>query len=247
MSAPLVVISDWKPLCRNTLRGFLTAHLPSGMTLHELSVHYRGGAWWVTPPGKPMLGQDGTALRDGAGKIRYVTIIDFEPTAARQRFSTAIIDALRMAHPESVRGGDGAMTTFAPVADIQVGTRHRRELGDIDGLAPAWRIGGDGYPAELLCPCCGSEYLHHAGISVYERNEDAPRTLVTVHEARTIRTAYPPSAQSGNPSSRRDAIAIRFWCEGCCNDDREPALELTFAQHKGVTYIEWRSASGSRP
>ena len=60
MTAPPFTISDWKPLHRNTLRGFLTAHLPSGLTLHEMSVHTRDGTWWVTPASKPMLGKDGT-------------------------------------------------------------------------------------------------------------------------------------------------------------------------------------------
>jgi hypothetical protein len=99
MNAPPVTISDWKPLTRSTLRGFLTAHLPSGMNLHHISVHYRDGTWWVSPAGKPLLGADGTALRDADNKIRYAPIVSFEK-AARQRFSNAIIEALRRAHPE---------------------------------------------------------------------------------------------------------------------------------------------------
>ena len=100
MSAPAVTISDWKPLHRNTLRGFLTAHLPSGMNLHDVSVHYRDGTWWASPASKPLLGADGTPLRDADGKIRYSPIVSFEK-AARSRFSTAIIAALRVAHPEA--------------------------------------------------------------------------------------------------------------------------------------------------
>jgi hypothetical protein len=101
MNARAVVITEWKPLHRNTLRGFVTAHLPSGMVLHELAVHRRDGAWWIAPPGKPMLGRDGVAMRDDAGKLRYQTIIEFDPPAAKQRFSNAIIEALRLAHPEA--------------------------------------------------------------------------------------------------------------------------------------------------
>ncbi len=50
MSTPPVTISDWKPVQRNSLRGFLTAHLPSGMTIHELAIHFRDGTWWMAPP-----------------------------------------------------------------------------------------------------------------------------------------------------------------------------------------------------
>jgi hypothetical protein len=91
--------SDWKPLQRNTLRGFLTAHLPSGMNLHDISVHCRDGTWWASPASKPSLGADGTAMRDADGRIRYSPIVSFEKTA-RQRFSNAIIAALRLVHPE---------------------------------------------------------------------------------------------------------------------------------------------------
>ena len=100
MTAPPVTVSDWKPVHRNTLRGFLTAHLPSGMTMHELAVHFRDGTWWVAPPGKPMLSADGAAMRDAAGKIRYSPVVSFESTAARQRFTNAIIAALQLARPE---------------------------------------------------------------------------------------------------------------------------------------------------
>lgn len=100
MTAPSVTVSDWKPFRRNTLVGFVTAHLPSGITLFEVSMHSREGTWWVSPASKPMLSQDGTALRDGAGKIRYAPIVAFESKTARQRFNTAIISALRTAHPK---------------------------------------------------------------------------------------------------------------------------------------------------
>lgn len=40
---------------------------------------------------------------------------------------------------------------------------------------------------------------------------------------------------SGNPSARRDGLAIRFTRENSKMD------ELTFAQHKGETMVAWRS------
>ena len=101
MNAPPVTIFDWKPLHRATLRGFLTAHLPSGMNLHDVSVHYRDGTWWASPASKPLLGADGIAMRDADGKIRYSPVVSFESKTARQRFKSGIIDALRLAHPET--------------------------------------------------------------------------------------------------------------------------------------------------
>jgi hypothetical protein len=100
MNAPAITISDWKPLERNTVRGFCTIHLPSGLTLHEVSLHSRDGHWWVMTAAKPMLSKDGAALRDDAGKIRYSPIVSFESKAARDRFNAGVLAALRLAQPE---------------------------------------------------------------------------------------------------------------------------------------------------
>lgn len=70
-----------------------------------------------------------------------------------------------------------------------------------------------GYDAQLRCPRCSNEYLHHAGLNAYSQ----------------------------------DAIAIRFWCENCCNLAERPfeaPFELTIAQHKGATYLRWRLVGG---
>lgn len=95
-----ITISEWKPLHRATLRGFLTVHLPSGMNLHEVSVHTRDGVWWVMPASKAMLSKDGTALRDENNKIRYTQIISFTSRATRDRFIEEVLAALRQAQPQ---------------------------------------------------------------------------------------------------------------------------------------------------
>jgi hypothetical protein len=86
----------------------------------------------------------------------------------------------------------------------------------------------------LLCPKCGNDFLHHADVIVYDRREDADDTRVTTIGA-TINVAMVPNARSGNPSSRRDGLAIEFECEGCHGQ-----FELTIEQHKGQTYLNWR-------
>jgi hypothetical protein len=95
-----IVISDWKPRQSGTLRGFLTAHLPSGMILHEVSIHTRSGAWWASTASKPMVGKDGVVLRDETGKVRYLPIVSFDSKQTRDRLSQAVVNALRQAHPE---------------------------------------------------------------------------------------------------------------------------------------------------
>ena len=108
----------------------------------------------------------------------------------------------------------------------------------------------------LQCPGCGDGALHHAGLVSYDRVEDAAETMVTELRPDGSLSRYPRASQfTENPSSRRDGIAIRFWCEQCWCEQcsrmgRDPAdlpdppaaYELTISQHKGGTYLCWREA-----
>jgi hypothetical protein len=98
---PAITISDWKPRESGTLRGFFTAHLPSGLTLNELMLHERNGSWWLSFPSKPKLGADGAALRDERGKVSYgAPLIEFSSRQAKDRFTAAVLEALRQAQPQ---------------------------------------------------------------------------------------------------------------------------------------------------
>jgi hypothetical protein len=89
--------------------------------------------------------------------------------------------------------------------------------------------------ATLLCPNCGARNLHHAGVTIYDRQEDAKVTTVTrVGQGNTDQHLI-KSDTCGNPSDRRDGLAILFYCETC------PAIsELMIWQHKGETRVQWR-------
>lgn len=87
----------------------------------------------------------------------------------------------------------------------------------------------EGSGAELLCPRCDCNYLHHDQVDVYERSEDAATGMhVNVCDGRAVVN----TDLHGNPSSRRHGLSIGLWCEGC-----HAKLLLTFAQHKGVTLV----------
>jgi hypothetical protein len=89
----------------------------------------------------------------------------------------------------------------------------------------------------LICPHCGEKYsyLHHDQVTVYSRGEDDPKVTKTVVRDHVAEISTVDNDTSGNPSDRRDGVAIRFWCELC-----HTISELTFAQHKGVTLVGWR-------
>lgn len=90
-------------------------------------------------------------------------------------------------------------------------------------------------PAHLDCPHCGQANMHHRGVVMYDREEDAEITMRTRIVRGMVQSVPVPSAGSGNPSDRRDGLAILFECEQCGR-----LSELTFAQHKGDTHVAWR-------
>ncbi len=94
----------------------------------------------------------------------------------------------------------------------------------------------------LQCAHCGGDNLHHASVGVWSREggEDGPSMLTKV----MARDTDPPldrypgpvvvthSDPSGNPSSRRGAVAVFFECESC-----DETTVLTIAQHKGFSIL----------
>ena len=90
----------------------------------------------------------------------------------------------------------------------------------------------EGYGAELICPSCGFNYLHHEKVEVFERGEDATHGVhVTVADTK----ATCDTSHEGNPSARRHGLKIYFSCEGCA---AKPVLSLS--QHKGNTYVDFQ-------
>jgi hypothetical protein len=87
----------------------------------------------------------------------------------------------------------------------------------------------------LSCPHCGEIYLHHGTVTVYDRSEDAEASVTTVPHKSFLHPVSRPDRLGENPSARRHGLAIAFECETCMVH-----AELTIAQHKGSTWVEWR-------
>ena len=80
-------ISNWKPYVKNTLQGFFTLRLPSGVLLHGLTYHTQNGARWVGLPAKEYKKDDGTK-----SWVPVVEIPDQSTREAFQRNALAAID-----------------------------------------------------------------------------------------------------------------------------------------------------------
>lgn len=89
-------IAEWRPIDGNpTLAGRCTVTFGGGWTIAGVPIFRRAdGTLSAGVPSIPLLGADGTHLRDDSGKKRYLPIVTFESDEARTRWRDAIADAL---------------------------------------------------------------------------------------------------------------------------------------------------------
>ena len=91
---------EWSSLDRGTLKGYATVEMPSGMVMHDCPVfRSEDGQWSSIPASKPLVGAGGVS-RDKTGKARFIPIITFTTKQHRDRWSGAVVAALRAARPE---------------------------------------------------------------------------------------------------------------------------------------------------
>jgi hypothetical protein len=96
-----VRVQEFRPLHRNSLRGFATVQFASGLIVAEIAIHQAGSKAWAQPPGRPMIDRDGAVMRDEDGQVRYAPIVGFMNHGTRARWSRQVIAAIREAHPEA--------------------------------------------------------------------------------------------------------------------------------------------------
>lgn len=91
--------TNWRPLRKGSLIGFVSVSMPSGMAIHEISVLETNGRFWAAPPAKPMVDRDGRVMIGDDGKRRYSPLVEFASKELRSRWSDSVIAALRAAEP----------------------------------------------------------------------------------------------------------------------------------------------------
>ena len=95
-----ISVSEWKPLRKGSLLGFVTVTMPSGLIFHEAPVSSSHGKFWASPPSKPMIDRNGCVIVDDRGKRKYSPIVSFADPTIRERWSAAVVAAVRAAFPE---------------------------------------------------------------------------------------------------------------------------------------------------
>jgi hypothetical protein len=86
---------NWRPREQNTLRAFVDLRLPSGLTLHDCTYHFRGEARWVGFPARPQLDRKGRVITTPrTGTPSYAAVVTIDDREARERFQRAALAAI---------------------------------------------------------------------------------------------------------------------------------------------------------
>ena len=85
-----IQISNWKTRENNTLRGFFTITLPSGMILHDCMLHQQEDRRWIGLPSREYEVQ---------GDRKFAPIVTFVDKPAEQRFRDQVLAALDREKP----------------------------------------------------------------------------------------------------------------------------------------------------
>ena len=83
-----IVVIEWKAMKKgDSLQGFITLTLPSGMVLHECTLHERpNGARWIGMPARSYTAKDGSTS--------WVRVVDFSTKDAYERFQRQALAAV---------------------------------------------------------------------------------------------------------------------------------------------------------
>jgi hypothetical protein len=101
-----VIIEVFRPLLKNTLRGFADVILPTTrLCIRDIAIHQIGDRCWVNLPSRPMLNPDGSPMVNNRGKPLYFAFLRFTDESAHLQFERAVITAMRATHPHVLNGG----------------------------------------------------------------------------------------------------------------------------------------------
>jgi hypothetical protein len=97
---------SWKPLVKNSLRGFATVLLPIGLKISDVPVLVSNGKTWASLPSKPQVDKDGRHKRDVNGKLAYTAILEWKDRDLSDRFSQAVVALVQAEYPDALDGSE---------------------------------------------------------------------------------------------------------------------------------------------
>jgi hypothetical protein len=98
----------WRPLRRNTLRGFATVKIEEmRLAVHSVAVHEKNGKAWAQLPSQQWI-KDGAHVKGDDGKPQYSPLFEFDTSAVRAAFSDAVIRAVLAYDQRALECGESA-------------------------------------------------------------------------------------------------------------------------------------------
>jgi hypothetical protein len=95
MITPGIAIIDFRPLERNTLRGFAAVKVNAwNLIIHDVAIHEKEGRRWASLPARPMLDSNRQLMLDDTGKPKYSRVLEFTEREVGDRFSQAVVAAV---------------------------------------------------------------------------------------------------------------------------------------------------------
>jgi DNA-binding cell septation regulator SpoVG len=79
------VVREWRPYSKNTLIGFVSLELPSGLVLNGITLHQKGEARWVSMPAKEY-------QKDG--ERSWMPLVEFADRESRESFQQLALEAI---------------------------------------------------------------------------------------------------------------------------------------------------------
>jgi hypothetical protein len=101
-----VRVIRWTPKPKGALLGFCTVELlPLGLRIIDCPVLVSHGRAWCALPAKIQVDNTGRQRTDAAGKPLYSAVLQWRNREISDGFSSAVISAIRRAHPDALDGG----------------------------------------------------------------------------------------------------------------------------------------------
>jgi len=79
-------MSNWKVFTKNSLRGFFTLTLPSGLVIHGVGYHVKSSSRWISLPATKITKKDGSTT--------YNPIVEFVDRKHADEFRDLCVEAL---------------------------------------------------------------------------------------------------------------------------------------------------------
>ena len=96
-----LILREWRPVRKNTLYGFACIEL-IGLSVGNVSIHQKGGRWWVSLPARPVLDLDDKHVSGPDGQKQYMALLRWRDRELANQFSTDIIALIRARYPHDL-------------------------------------------------------------------------------------------------------------------------------------------------